>query len=288
MSNIKILTCIHKDDIYLKDKDYLPIHVGKALSNIDLGIQGDNTGDNISAKNPNYCELTAMYWAWKNLKDVDYIGLCHYRRYFDFHKQCRKGFPFTVFPTNEYKNIDISIPDKIIKKLQKGYVIVPSPSIIKHALYYDYCTYHISEDIKNVESVIRSTCDSRFVEAFEHIMYRNNKFIQYNMFIMSWNEFDKYCTWLFNILNKVEENVNIENYSVYQKRIYGFLAERLFNVYLYAESIKSLKKPIIFFSDNNDEEKISYLKYEYRCTLSKISLMFSMAPKYWFKRRKFQ
>lgn len=52
MSNIKVLVCIHKDDVYLKNKDYLPIHVGKALSNIDLGIQGDDTGDNISIKIP--------------------------------------------------------------------------------------------------------------------------------------------------------------------------------------------------------------------------------------------
>ena len=61
---------------------FLPIQVGRAISSVDLGIQGDDTGDNISWKNRNYCELTALYWAWKNLKEVDIIGLCHYRRYF--------------------------------------------------------------------------------------------------------------------------------------------------------------------------------------------------------------
>ena len=63
-----------------KDDIYFPIHVGRE-GKADLGYIGDNTGDNISAKNANYCELTGLYWAWKNLK-CDYIGLCHYRRYF--------------------------------------------------------------------------------------------------------------------------------------------------------------------------------------------------------------
>lgn len=64
---------------------YTPIHVGRAISKCTDDMHhmiGDDTGDNISDKNPMYCEVTAQYWAWKNLKDVEYIGLCHYRRYF--------------------------------------------------------------------------------------------------------------------------------------------------------------------------------------------------------------
>ena len=81
--NCKILVCCHKDDIYVNQEPYLPLQVGKALSDLDLGLLGDNTGDNISVKNKSYCELTGLYWAWKNLKGIDVIGLCHYRRYFD-------------------------------------------------------------------------------------------------------------------------------------------------------------------------------------------------------------
>ena len=62
------------------DNVYLPVHVGKEGKE-DIGFIGDNTGDNISTKNANYCELTGLYWAWKNIS-ADYIGLCHYRRYF--------------------------------------------------------------------------------------------------------------------------------------------------------------------------------------------------------------
>ena len=73
---IKILVACHKADPNIRHDDiYMPIQVGKALHpELDLGFQCDNTGDNISEKNGSYCELTALYWAWKNLKDVDYTG----------------------------------------------------------------------------------------------------------------------------------------------------------------------------------------------------------------------
>ena len=59
---------------------YQPLHVGRAVSG-DLGYPGDDTGENISALNCYYSELTGLYWIWKNCHDVDYVGTCHYRRY---------------------------------------------------------------------------------------------------------------------------------------------------------------------------------------------------------------
>ena len=84
--NVKILVACHKPGVQVHNGVFLPIHVGKIRSNIDLGIVGDDSGDNISAKNNIYCEMTAVYWAWKNL-DADYIGLCHYRRLFTFERR---------------------------------------------------------------------------------------------------------------------------------------------------------------------------------------------------------
>ena len=78
---IVMIVAAHKAYRMPEDPMYLPLHVGKAGKSLELGFQGDDTGDNISEKNPEYCELTGLYWAWKNL-DADYIGLSHYRRYF--------------------------------------------------------------------------------------------------------------------------------------------------------------------------------------------------------------
>ena len=79
--NVKIIIAAHKVYEMPDDICYLPVHVGKAVNNKNIGFRGDDTGDNISVKNSSYCELTGLYWAWKNL-DADYLGLAHYRRYF--------------------------------------------------------------------------------------------------------------------------------------------------------------------------------------------------------------
>lgn len=74
----EIYIATHKDYSFQQKK--IPIHVGKDLTDLNLGIIGDNTGDNISSLNPNFCELTALYWMWKN-SSADYLGLIHYRRF---------------------------------------------------------------------------------------------------------------------------------------------------------------------------------------------------------------
>lgn len=77
----KIMIITHKKFYEPKSNIFIPLHVGKKGKE-DLGYIGDDTGENISEKNPNYCELTGQYWIWKNIKDVDYLGICHYRRFF--------------------------------------------------------------------------------------------------------------------------------------------------------------------------------------------------------------
>ena len=86
--NIKIIVATHKKYWMPSDGIYLPVHVGAEGKfddkgePLDLGYTKDNTGDNISDKNKQFCELTGLYWAWKNLGEADYIGLAHYRRHF--------------------------------------------------------------------------------------------------------------------------------------------------------------------------------------------------------------
>lgn len=229
------------------EKPYFPLHVGKALSNIALGddIAGDDTGDNISSKNASYCELTGMYWAWKNLSDTDVIGLCHYRRYFDFHGQCRKFVPFDEFPTSDFANIDISVPDKVIETLRSGQAIIAEPFYDKYNLATSYCIAHISEDLRTMQEAIRETQPEKFIRAFDTVMYRNNGLSHYNMFIMTWGDFDKYCRWLFPLLAEIESRIDISNYNPVQRRIFGYMAERLLNVYLYAENFRKIYKPIV-------------------------------------------
>lgn len=250
--NVKILVACHNEECSYPNLDiYMPIHVGKAISSINLGIQGDNDGDNISSKNPYYCELTAIYWAWKNLKNVDVIGLCHYRRYFDFHSQCRPFFSYTSYPRSESQILDFSINDEVLHKVNKGAVVVAKAESMRCTLKQNYCTVHYSKDLDAVETILGELDEDKYLQAYYDVIERGYKLSPYNMFIMKWTDFDSYCTWLFSLLERIENNTDISSYSKYQKRIYGFLAERLLNVWIYAENKVIIEKPIILLKDND-------------------------------------
>jgi len=261
MKKLKIIVCCHKNDINKSSDIFMPLHVGKAISNLDLGIPGDDTGDNISLKNASYCELTGIYWAWKNLKDIDYIGLCHYRRYFDFNHIGRAFFPKTTFNVDQFEELNLDINKETEDWLEKGGCVISKASHIHASLYMQYCEGHYSPDIKLLGDIIRETLPKKYFQAFIDIMIKNNRFSPYNMFIMNWKDFDSYCKWLFNLLEKVEEEIDITNYPPFQKRIYGFMAERLLNVYVHAENMKVKQIPIVMISNDNNEDKMPLLKF---------------------------
>lgn len=245
---VKILVCCHKSDMAVSEPPYLPIHVGKAVSGLDLGIPGDDTGDNISRKNRSWCELTGIYWAWKNLRDTEIVGLCHYRRYFDFHGKIRMS-PYKAFPSSEIGKADFSIPEKVLDKVRKGHIVAAKERVYPNSIFCDYAINHNSDDFRTLEQVIRETCDGKIREAFFESTYRSNGLSHFNMFIMRREDFDEYCSWLFPVLEEVERRVNISNYSDYQKRIFGFMAERLFNAFLYTKKGRVMKFPVLWFND---------------------------------------
>ena len=246
----KVLVCCHKKDIMATQEPYMPIHVGKALHpDVDLGIQGDNTGDNISLKNGSYCELTGMYWAWKNLKDVDVIGLCHYRRYFDFHGQTNWINSIEAYKTEDFYKMDLSIPHKVIDNLKDGHAVVAKNKYYMYNLHMDYCQCHISDDFRVLKQVFKDLYPD-FANAFVHVMFKSNALIHYNMFIMTWHDYNEYCKWLFEVLGEVEKRTDITHYNPVQARIYGYMAERLFNIWLYAKQFKLIQKPVLWFNDD--------------------------------------
>lgn len=246
---MKILVCCHKQDLCYRTASFYPIHVGKSCSVEDLGIPGDDIGDNISYKNQSYCELTGLYWAWKNLKDTDVVGLCHYRRYFDFYNQCKFGYPLTEFDKDEFDSKKKDVPDNLIKKVCDGSVILPKKNTVS-PLFIQYAIHHRSEDLNKLRKVIAEGHDSKYVEAFDAFFYHNNKFSPFNMFIMRWDMFCDYCTWLFDVINRFEKVTELTSYDSYQARLYGFVAERLLNVYVNANELDVIEKPIMSFTDD--------------------------------------
>lgn len=209
-NKVKILVACHKPGPVYRDNVYTPIHVGRAISKFGEEMQdmiGDDTGDNISAKNPYYCELTAQYWAWKNL-ECQYVGLCHYRRYF------------------ETKITEDNIETYITKDKD---VICIKPS-------YEY----ISTSLR----LIRATC-MEDMQIFMHCLkslypeyYPTAKkvlgkgiVVAFNMFVMKKNTFDDFAEWQFSILSEMEKYIRLSGYTR-ARRLYGYFAEMMLLIYL--------------------------------------------------------
>lgn len=268
----KIIVCCHKQDVMAKQEPYLPVHVGKALSSVELGIQSDAEGDNISVKNRSYCELTGMYWAWRNLKDVDVVGLCHYRRYFDFHQQCDRVMPETPFKTKDFEKLDLSVPQSVIESLHEGEAYVAKPRFYRESLFSNYCIAHISDDIRTLENYIMTTQEEPIRWAWHKYMHRNCQLRHYNMFIMTWQGFDAYCSWLFPLLEEMERQIDITHYTPVQGRVFGYMAERLMNVWLLANHFQLHELPVIWFNDYLGNASRSHLKYYRNLFRSKLAL----------------
>ena len=136
MKKITVIVATHKEYEMPKDSLYLPVHVG-AEGKKDIGYTKDNTGDNISTKNPFFCELTGLYWAWKNL-DADYIGLAHYRRHFSLKKKKYKKIEDTldhVLTRKQAKEI-FKTTDVILPK-KRRYFIETLYNHYKHTMHIE-------------------------------------------------------------------------------------------------------------------------------------------------------
>lgn len=257
----KIIVCCHKKDFWIEDDIYMPIHLGKANGNIGLGIQGDNTGDNISTKNPNYCELTGLYWAWKNLKDVDYVGLCHYRRYFDFSASHKIIDGEEITPNElkrRYAQGDLT-PD--LDKIFTKYDAVVSPRLVlSYSPGMHYTMMHVPEELRLMKEAIHQVCpqyDSTFVKCME----KRNWHHPYNMILCKKKLFDNYASWFFSVIDEVSQHAKISEYP-YQSRIFGFMGEMLLQVYFEHNRLRMCPTPILVVLDSPKKQSktIEFLK----------------------------
>ena len=229
MSNIKIFICAHKEVPLPKHPYFLPIQAGAALRDHIDGYQPDDEGDNISLKNPHFCELTCHYWAWKNLKNVDIIGLNHYRRYFDFTRTWPQFSADKHFiSTNTFLKQEYKFPN-LEKILSKYDIILPVARHWRVSNTHQYGDYHIAKDWEMLRQIIKER-SPQYIPAFEKTMDHSNKAVGYNMFITHWKHFEAYSEWLFDILFEVERRVPPIDDPI-QSRIYGYMSERLINVF---------------------------------------------------------
>lgn len=237
MTNIKIIVATHKNYWMPKDSMYIPVHVGAEGKDLDLGYTKDHTGDNISKKNKNYCELTGLYWAWKNI-DAEYIGLAHYRRHF-----CIKG----AKGSKEEKVLTFQQAAELIKDND---IILPSPrNYYIETNYSQYAHAHHAIDLDTTRDIL---CEKypAYVKAYDSSMKKTIGH-RFNMFIMKKSKFDEYCEWLFDVLFELEKRLDISEYNANDSRVFGFVSERLLDVWIDTKGYEYKDIPYIFMEKQN-------------------------------------
>ena len=269
--NINILVCYHRLSPIIANEILTPILLGadskqeekaklKAIcQNLNARILLDDVKDNISHLNPYFCELTAMYFAWKNI-DADYYGLFHYRRILDFSNSY--GVKYCEFPLKEKisfdakyyglakkfydkyalsqkaiaticKDADIILPQKVIDHSKKH-------EAYNHSMYELYDKVHYRKDLDLALEVILSKYPQMQEIALETLHKKPLFWHIANMFVMKKELFFDYCKWLFDILFTLQNSIEYKAYDSYQGRVFGFLSERLFNIYI--EYLKTQNK----------------------------------------------
>lgn len=236
MADIKLFVSCHKQVTVPKHPLLVPIHVGAAISERPIsGILRDDTGDNISTKNPFYCELTAQYWAWKNMQ-ADYYGFFHYRRY--LYPDLNAKRPYRICPTPTNNLLQKLGYDCFPQLIEQYDLILPMGERIYMTVRDQFAagTRHRVETLQWMESVVRDISPD-YSSALEWYLSGETCYFC-NMFVMSAQVFDAYCEWLFPLLAEYDRRT--AGNAIQDDRIDGYLAERLLGVF-YCQHRGSLK-----------------------------------------------
>lgn len=238
--NIKVVIAAHKKYRMPEDEMYLPLHVGHHGKQ-GIGFAGDDTGDNISDKNANFCELTGIYWAWKNL-DADAVGLVHYRRHF---AEGRAKDKFDCVLTKSGAEKLLKSHDAILPKKQNYYI---------ENLYSHYAHTHDAAHLELLGEILRARCPE-YLPEYEMLKKRTSAHM-FNMFIMKKDLFDRYCEWMFPILFEIEKKVDIAGYSAFEARLFGRISELMLDIWINTNKINYTEVPFIYMEKIDWSRKI--------------------------------
>lgn len=216
--NIQIYTMTHKKFQVPEDSLYQPLHVGRAGKE-DLGYPGDDTGEHISEKNCYYSELTGLYWIWKNVSNLDFVGCCHYRRYLINEQE-------KILTKAEYEALLSSYDLITTKRVQ-----------LEHSYYSAFSANHNIEALDMTGEVIKELYPD-YYPAFLSLVHGTETYFG-NMLVTSKENFDAYADWLFSIFFEVEKRINLDtDEDAYHKRVFGFISEFLLLVYVRVQQWK--------------------------------------------------
>lgn len=251
--------------IYIVTHKKIPLRNSKIRKKIKVGSKiddieylNDSDGDNISYKNPFYCELTALYWIWKN-SDENIVGLEHYRRFFASSITPFKYKFLTEKEINKYlKKFDLIIPQfgtfgefKKFSNISEAYKIIGERD-----------NTHVYSDLECLDKVIKEHFENEY-DQFSTFFYKMNVQTSYNMFIGNKHIISKYCQWLFSVFDFLEKEIKGYGDRVGNtRRLFGYLSELLFGYWIWKNKILYKQVPLIL---TEEFKELSIMK---RCKLS--------------------
>lgn len=251
--NMSVYVITHKAFNFDLPNGYKVMLVGANKNKNPQNYLTDNTMDNISDKNSSYCELTGLYWLWKNSNDKN-IGLVHYRRF--FYKKSIGG------RNSMYLRLLLLGPVKPATKKQLDTLLNQYDWVVAHPehegnknLWNQFVVFNHEKDLINTRNAIRKLYPE-YLNDFDEVMHSSDMMSPYNMFYTTKRNMDEYCEWLFSILSFVESKTDMTGYTDYQKRLYGFLSERLLNVYLKHNKKFKIKYLTVFKTDDLDRKRV--------------------------------
>lgn len=259
--NCEIFVFHYKDGNPFPDLPcYTHILAGKETYDQKSDLTGDNTGENISNKNQYYSELTGIYWIYKN-QFSDIVGTCHYRRFFTAKEEpfrhkikrmlyylfgLKTGRHGLIYTSNQrYWNNRILRCSEAKSILENFDAIMPTKRKLRQSIKEHYNKYHDPSDLKLVELIIREKTPE-YSNSFESVLQQKGLYAN-NMMVMKWPKFEALCQWLFLILFEFEKRVDLNNYTDYQQRIFGFISERLITTWIFHQQLKVKELPLIYF-----------------------------------------
>lgn len=233
---VKIFVMTHKAFDVPNDEMYIPLHVGRAGAERDLGYAGDDTGDNISALNCYYAELSGIYWVWKNFRAAGYVGICHYRRFLTDEK----GLAFTQ---KEYESI-----------LQKYDIVTTKQLELPNSYRYGFSAHHGKKALYETGNVIKER-HPEFYDAYVTLLDGNKTYFG-NMLVAKKEVYDEYCEWLFDILFALEARIDLNFADDYHRRIFGFISEFLLYVWVKAKKLSAYECRVAIIGEKNETKEV--------------------------------
>lgn len=237
MKRISVYIMAHKKFDVPENEIYKPMQVGSALHD-KIGYIRDDSGDNISEKNPNYSELTGLYWMWKNDNYSDVMGLCHYRRYF-------------LDGNGEMLGAEL------ISNILSAYDVITSDCLVdkEETIRENYIDCHHEQDLILTEAAIEKLYPE-YLADYDAVMEGHELYFG-NLMIAGSGIVKSYAKWLFDILFEVEKHIDISTYDDYDKRVYGFIAERLLMVWLRHNRLRAYECRVGLVGEKSESRELA-------------------------------